>query len=220
MHRFGQSATFQSIMVRIKQFHTLEEEVLLLQQKAKSRDLSIEEIFFTLSDKGRPLFLIFLSIPFCQPIQIPGLSLPFGLVIALIGLRLALGKQVWLPKKLASKTVCSQTLQKITDKSLVVMKKLEHLIHPRFYWFCHSPVMEVINGIMIFILGVFLALPLPIPLSNLTAAWSIFLLALGNLKDDGVCVFMGYLASFLTLIFFGFIIFTAEHFIWLEWNKI
>ena len=62
--------------------------------------------------------------------------------------------------------------------------------------------MHIINCLAICILGIFLALPLPIPLSNLTAAWSIFLIALGILEDDGVFVLIGYLISFLTIIVF------------------
>jgi hypothetical protein len=62
--------------------------------------------------------------------------------------------------------------------------------------------MEKMHGLMICILGLLLALPLPIPLSNLTAAWSTFLIALGILEDDGASVLAGYLISLLTIIFF------------------
>ena len=189
-------------MVKVKKFRTLEEVILLLQQQAKDAPLSIAEILRILSGKGRSLILILLSIPFCQPIQIPGLSTPFGVAIAFIGLRIVFGKRIWLPKKLLAKKVPSLTFEKITDKTLALVRKIKSWIHPRLIWMCHSPCMEKGNGLIIFILGIFLALPLPIPLSNLIAAWSIFLVALGMLEDDGVIVLIGYLLFLLTVMFF------------------
>lgn len=205
-------------MAKIKQFRTLEEGILLLQQEAKSGLLSIAQILHILSGKGRSLILILLSIPFCQPIQIPGLSTPFGLIIAFIGLRIVFGKRIWLPKKLLAKKVPSLTFKKITNKTLSLVKKIKSWTHPRLIWMCHSSYMEKANGLIIFILGIFFALPLPIPLSNLTAAWSIFLIAFGMLEDDGAFVLIGYLVAFLTIAFFLLMGLTAKN-IFLDLRK-
>lgn len=188
--------------VEIKKFRTLEEGILLLQQEANGGPLSIAEILLILSRKGRVLVVILLSIPFCQPIQLPILSTPFGLAIAFIGLRIAFGKQIWLPKKLLEKKISSRTFEKITNKTLTLVRKIKSWIHPRLTWLCHSSCMEKINGLIISILGIFLAFPFPIPLSNLIAAWSIFLVAVGMLEDDGVFILIGYLVALLTVAFF------------------
>ncbi len=187
----------------MKKIKTLEQGIILLQKEAKEMPLSIGEILHILAGKGRPILLILLSLPFCQPIQIPGLSVPFGLVIAFFGLRSAFGKRVWLPKKITSKTISKPTLAKMTHTTLIVVRKIQPWIHARLNWMCSSSFMKVMNGVIIFLLGLFLALPLPIPLSNLTAAWSIFLIALGMLEDDGLFVMAGYL---LTLVSIGVII--------------
>lgn len=189
-------------MVKIKKFRTLEERILMLRQEAKVGPLSIAEILRILSGKGRSLILILLSLLFCQPIQIPGLSTPFGIVIAFIGLRIVFGKRIWLPKKLLEKKVASSIFDKITNKTLTLVRNSRSWIHPRLIWMCHSSYMEKINGLIICILGIFLALPLPIPFSNLTAAWSIFLVAWGMLEDDGVLVLIGYLVFLFTVAFF------------------
>lgn len=162
----------------------------------------MDEILHILSGKGRILILLLLSLPFCQPLQIPGLSMPFGLVIAFLGLRMALGKHAWLPKSILKKTVTSHTLQKITEKTLRLIEKMKRWVHPRLIWMCQGPVMQIVNGLIIALLGIFLALPLPIPLSNMSAAWSIFLIGLGLLEDDGVFVLVGYIISLLTVVFF------------------
>jgi hypothetical protein len=200
-------------MVKIKKFRTLEEGLLIVQREAKYTPLSVAEIMHILSGKGRSLVLILLSLPFCQPIQIPGFSTPFGLCIAFLGLRMAFGKHAWLPQWLLKKNVPETTLETIIEKTLSVVKKVKPWIHPRFAWICHSPIMEVLNGIMIFALGIFLALPLPIPLSNLAAAWAIFLISLGTLEDDGLLVLIGYLIAILATVFFIGIAFTIKRFI-------
>lgn len=198
-------------MVKINKFRTLEEGIVLLRQESKDKLLSIAEILYILSGKGRSLILILLSIPFCQPIQIPGLSTPFGFAIAFTGLRILFGKRIWLPKKLLEKKIPSATFEKITDKTLAIVRKIKPWIHPRLIWMCHSSFMEKGNGLVIIILGIFLALPLPIPLSNLTAAWSICLVALGVLEDDGVFVLIGYLLSLVTVLFFLLIGLTTKN---------
>ena len=183
-------------------FKTLEEEILALQQEADGKPLAINEILRILSGKGRPLLLILLSIPFCQPIQILGFSTPFGLAIAFISLRMIFGKKIWLPHKLVSKKITPYALLKITKTTLFIVRKIQYLLRPRLHWACRSSVMKILNGILIFMLGVLLALPLPLPFSNLAAAWAIFLIALGILEDDGLFVLIGYSVSLLTFSFF------------------
>ena len=199
-------------MPKIKPFRTLEEEILLLQEEAKAHVLTIQDILRILSGKGRPLLLLLLCLPFCQPIQIPGFSTPFGLAIAFIGLRMAFGKRIWLPQKLLKKMISQDLLIKITDKTLGLVRKMKQWIHPRLNWVCHSPLMEKVNGLMIFLLGIFLALPLPIPLSNLAAAWSIFFISFGILEDDGLFVLIGYILSLLMFILFLFVVVTIKSF--------
>lgn len=165
--------------------HTLEDE-------AKKKNLSLSEIFHILSGKGRSLVLIFLSLPFCQPIQIPGFSIPFGVAIAFISLRMVFGKEIWLPKKLLNKRISSEKLVKITHKILFFLQKLNRFSHQRLSFLSQSRIMHVVNCMIICILGLFLALPLPIPLSNIPAAWSIFLISFGVLKDDGLFVLIGF----------------------------
>lgn len=202
-------------MTKINKFRTLEDEILLLREEAKAESLSIRQILRILSGKGRPVMVLLLCLPFCQPIQIPGFSTPFGLAIAFIGLRMAFGKKIWLPKSLLAKEIPGETVQKIADKAIAVVRKIKKWVHPRLVWFCHSPLMGMSNGLLIFVLGIFLALPLPIPLSNLAAAWAIFLIALGVLEDDGLFVVLGYLMSALTFLAFLLMVITVKNLLWI-----
>lgn len=194
-------------MKKIKNILTIEEEILILQEKGKNASISIEEILNILSEKGQALVILFLSLPFCQPLQIPGLSIPFGLAIAFIGLKMAFGKYAWLPKKILVKSITSNTLQKITEKILWLLKTMKYWLYPRLTYLCYYPTVYIINGLIIAVLGFLLALPLPIPFTNLMVAWSLLFMGLGLLKDDGVFILIGYFGSLFTFVFFIAMIF-------------
>lgn len=190
---------------------TLEEDLYILLERAREvKAVSIGEILEILSGKGPLLVLLFLSLPFCQPLQIPGFSTPFGIIIAIIGFRSALGKQMWLPKKLLFKNIPARVVKKIADKALYVMKKIKRWMHPRWSILCEGLVARIINGFILAFLGICLALPLPVPLTNLAAGWSIFLLSFGLLESDGLFVLLGYLTSFVTFLFFLLIAFSLR----------
>jgi hypothetical protein len=200
-------------MAAKKNERTLEDNLKILKEKSQAASsLSLEEIMDESMGKGRLLLLILLSLPFCQPLQIPGFSTPFGIAIAFIGLRIAFGKRVWLPKSVLKRRISADTIAKIVDKSLVVIRKMHRFIHPRLQFLCRHGAMQIVNGLLLFVLGLFLALPLPIPLSNLSAGWGIFLLSFGLLEDDGVLVIASYCVALLTVLFLIGMLFSLKYF--------
>lgn len=183
----------------------------LIVRSEESASLTVGEILETLSGKNRLLLIIFLSLPFCQPLSIPGLSTPFGIVIMLLSLQYAFAKKIWLPKKILHKRMASASITKICRKSLKMMKKIRPLLHPRFGAFFKNRAMEIVNGLILCLMGLLLALPLPIPLTNLVAGWALLLIGLGLLENDGVFVLLGYLIALLTIAFFVIVLFSLEH---------
>ncbi|MBA3237646.1 MAG: exopolysaccharide biosynthesis protein [Parachlamydiaceae bacterium] len=188
----------------------LEKNIVKLQELIDHKAIPVGEILKILSGTGRPLIVLLMSLPFCQPIQIPGFSAPFGLFIAFTGLRMALGKRTWLPKWLLAKEISSHKLQKITDETLWLVRKMKSWIHTRLIWLSVNPYMQIFNGLLIFLLGLFLALPLPIPLSNLMAAWSLFFIALGIIEKDGLFILLGYGVTILMLAVFTAMAFSLK----------
>jgi len=179
---------------------TLEENLVVLLETASTvPSLSVKDILNLLSEKGRLLILVFVSIPFCQPISIPGLSLFFGILIVIIGFRMMLGKNVRLPKFIKKKEISSTTIKKSVQRLLKTLKKLRKYIHPRMHGLCKNGSMQKMHGISIFLLGIFLSLPIPVPISNVLAGWSVFLLGLGMLEKDGLLIVWGYVSSVLML---------------------
>lgn len=178
---------------------------------SKDKKISLLKIFSIFHGKGRYALLLILSLPFCLPIQIPGMSTPFGLAIAFLGLRIAFGRRLWLPQYMLNKTIRLTTLHKIIKKYMLFSKKTKKWIKPRWERFLTYPFASIINGLLLTLLGLLLALPLPIPFSNLIVAWAILAICLGIVHDDGLVLMIGYGISCLALITFGYISWSFQH---------
>jgi len=157
--------------------------------------LSLRQIVEVLRGRGFDVLVIILVLPFCQPIPLPGLSTPFGLALIFFGFRIALRQRPWLPEWLMRREMSYQTLHKIVTTTIAVANRLEEVIHPRFRFVKHWWSFNVLNGLAIASSAFILMLPLPIPFSNTLPAWSILLLALGMMEEDGAVIVLGYLMA-------------------------
>ncbi|NDD57817.1 MAG: exopolysaccharide biosynthesis protein [Chlamydiae bacterium] len=185
------------------QVRSLEDAFLFLGAKNQKVPLTIERMLKVFSGKARDLLILMLSIPFSTPLQLPALSTPFGILIGIIGIRMLIGRQqVWLPERFLNKTISTSILKKVSKSGVKVSKFLKKFSRIRIVVVIKHPVFKMVNAILITILGILLAQPLPIPFTNMTSAWSLIFLAFGLVEDDGLFVLLGYLASVFTFIFF------------------
>jgi hypothetical protein len=183
--------------------------------EANGQSISFKHIIDTLAGRGQAALLILIVLPFCQPIQIPGLSTPFGIILLFIGLRVAFGHRTWIPKILLDKKIPFETLKKIANIAIKITDKLRFFTSTRLVGLVWPSPFRIFHGIVIAILAFFLALPLPIPFTNLLTAYPILAFGLGLLDDDGVMIIVAYLlfficiAAFASLIFFGNVLFSV-----------
>lgn len=189
---------------KTKLFSTFEVSLLDLQEECKS-PVGMRKILRALSGKGKTLLLVFLCLPFGQ---ILGLAFVFGLLIAFLGFKMAFhSHRIWLPQWILKKKIPGKLLKKIIRQILWPLKKMRHLTHPRHPFFWKSKGMQKINGALIGVIGVCLAISLPIPLSSWIATIAIFLLGLGLLNDDGLLIAIAYPVA---LLYIGFVIVSLE----------
>lgn len=182
---------------------------LILEMTKEAEEIQFRQIFVALADKQYGALLIVLSLPFCFPIQIPGFSTPFGLMLAFLGMRMALNKKPWWPKWVLDKKVKSVSLVKLVTKTMSVVRYIQKFIHPRLSMLTQNPLFHRFNGILVAILAGILALPLPIPFTNIFSAFPILFIGIGLLEEDGMFVLAGYtiglayLSVFIVLFVFG-----------------
>lgn len=166
---------------------------------------TIEELFIALKGKGYPSLVILFSLPFCQPIQIPGFSTPFGVILIFIGLRMIFGRHMWWPKWILKQKISTKLLKIVAEKSLHFFQFLRPFIYPRWCWLCNEKFYYLHGGFVV-TMGIYLALPLPIPLSNLLAAWALVLVGLGLVEEDGLFICFGYILGCMAILALGFIV--------------
>ncbi|MDP1879414.1 MAG: exopolysaccharide biosynthesis protein [Parachlamydiaceae bacterium] len=183
--------------------NSLAERLNRLLNLAKKKEVTLKVVMDMLSGKGQAVLLILFSLPFCQPIQIPGFSTPFGIILAFIGLRIAFGHRAWFPKTLLDRKIPYHVLKKIASIAIKITDKLKFLISTRLVWLVQKPILHILHGLTITFLAIFLSLPLPIPFTNLLAAFPLLAFGLGLLEDDGLMIIIGYLLAFLC--FFSFV---------------
>lgn len=163
------------------------------------------------------LMLVLLSLPFCQPVALPGLSTPFGLVIALLGLRFAFRQKPWLPKLLQDTRVPAKFLPALLRMGSRMVTLIEKFMHPRMSWIFEFHATQFACGLIMAACGTLLLLPLPIPFSNLLPSLTIILIAAAFSERDGVMLGAGVGCFLVTLVFFAVLVWGgAEVAGWLE----
>jgi len=174
-----------------------------LEHRLGNRGISIGELMLALEGKGHAAIIAILAMPFCLPVQIPGLSTPFGIILIFTGLRISFGQAPWLPGWLLVRKIPPPTTEGLLEGLRKLAVPAEKVLHPRLSVLCRNPFLHRVHGVLIAFLAILLALPLPIPFSNLLAAIPILLMALALLEDDGVFMIAGYLAAIPCILFFG-----------------
>lgn len=174
----------------------------LLKLSKESPSISVKTIFSILEDKGYAALFIILSLPFCLPIQIPGVSTPFGLLLAFLAIRFTFSKSLWCPEWILNKEFSSEKVGLVTQKTIKVVDYLKKITWKRLPLLTQNPIFKCINGMFIFLLALLLLLPLPIPFTNMLTAFPIFCLGIGLLEEDGVFILIGYFLTFVCFLLF------------------
>lgn len=171
-------------------------------EAADGKAMSLEQISAHLKERGWALLVLFLAAPFPIP-NIPGLSVPFGVAITLIGWAFMVRRRPWLPQFVMRTRLEYSTLQKVIPFIARFMERIERWTKTRYKWLVTGPVSVSLIGLGILSGGFFLALPLPIPLTNGPPALSIIFLIIGMLCRDGIMILIGYFLGILAWLYLG-----------------
>ncbi len=155
-------------------------------------EIEIKKILEILSGRGIFICFILLNLPFCLPLQIPGLSTPFGIILCLLSLRLIFRRNVSFPSHFATKKIKSKHLIKFIQglrKCFLFVKKISR---KRLIFLIQGGPTQRLHGIFFLFCSFFLSIPFPIPLTNFLAAMPVVAISLGILEEDGLLVILGY----------------------------
>ncbi len=153
--------------------------------------VTLGEIVHRMRHSGFGLIILFLCLPFLQPLPMAGLSTAFGAVILVLGIQLILNRSsVWIPGFIANREVSEKTGHLLLDAATKFFKFIETFVRPRWAFVAAR---ERLIGVMIVAAAIVLMLPIPIPLSNVICAAPIALMALALLEKDGLMAVLGFL---------------------------
>lgn len=197
----------------------LSEELVGIIILLNARSVRLREVLSVLHGRAYTLVLLLLALPFCTPVPLIGVSTPFGLIVALIGFRLALGRKPWLPQRLLDTILPGRFFTRVLGAARWLVRMFEALLRPRRSDWVENRIYRHGYGVIVFVCGLLLMLPLPIPLTNGLPALTIVLLAGATLERDGVSMIAGLLSFVLTLSLFAFLLWGGTEAVgWLkEW---
>ncbi|MGQ4273191.1 exopolysaccharide biosynthesis protein [Terrihabitans sp. B22-R8] len=159
--------------------------------------LTLGELISALRNRAFGMGILLFAIPNIFPMP-PGIPAISGGVLMLFGLQLAMGRSsLWLPEKLARRSIGRDTLLRISDRSLPWIRRFEKFSKPRMQQFA-TPLAARGVGAMIFVLGLVLLMPFPL-LGNIPPGMAACVFGLGLVERDGLIVLLGYLASVVAL---------------------
>jgi len=127
----------------------------------------------------------------------PGLSIIAGILLMIPAFQMIAGKPAPVfPRRIAAHPLPTTYLAAVLQRSVPVLRYLEHVIHPR--WRTPVGVTKRTVGAVVFMLSTTLVV-VPIPLSNVVPALVIALLSLAYLQEDGVLLIIALLTAVITL---------------------
>lgn len=135
---------------------------LLRQSIASQPDtrITLDALLDPLRERAFGVLLILLAIPNFMPLAM-GIGGVMGAGVMVIGAQMALGAtRPWLPRWIGRRRLDRSRLLTLLDRLDPVMSRLERACRPRLPGLLHRP-SSLLSGVMLILLGLMLALPLP-----------------------------------------------------------
>ncbi|MHB8911341.1 MAG: exopolysaccharide biosynthesis protein [Lysobacter sp.] len=163
--------------------------------------LRLGDVFAGLGRRSFGMLLFVSTLPAFIPIPGVGGAISGPLVI-LIGAQLLVGlRKPWLPPFISTRGPHRHLMVRFRDKISPWLARLERLVHPRADTLLDHRLASALSGLMLILLGVLLALP--IPLTNYVFGGLLLLFALALLERDGWLMAVAWIAGAISIGVFG-----------------
>ncbi len=160
--------------------------------------VTLEGLLQSLGDKAIAFVLVVFAIPAIIPT--PGIpaGMIFGTALAILSLQIMFGaKKLVLPGFLGRLSISRSIIELTASKAAPRLAKLEKMLRPRGHVLSKHLGPAVI-GIVIFLMAVLIALP--IPFGNVLPGLSVLAIALGLAQKDDVAVLTGFALALLSMV--------------------
>lgn len=175
----------------------------MLETTLGDRPVQLGTVLEALQGRAYELLMILLVLPFAVPVSVPGMSTPFGLAIACVALQLAAGRLPWLPRLVLRASMGPGFFRKVLAATRGVVRWLEKFLRPRLPGLTSSRWWVGLHLAGVALAALLLALPLPIPFTNMIPGWAVLLIALGLMERDGLFIAAGHAVLLISLAYFA-----------------
>ena len=159
--------------------------------------LTLGELLDRFSERSFGLFLLIVLLPTFIPIPV-GMGGLSGALAALIGLQfLARLEHPWLPGFIARREIHRHRLVSFRDRMGKWLDRIEHLTKPRTQGVLTHPVAHAFTGLLLVVLGVALALPLP--LTNYPFGLILLAFSFALIERDGRLMLLAWAAGLVEI---------------------
>ena len=167
----------------------------------REQDLRFADLLAGLGRRAFGMMLFVVALPAFIPV--PGLAGAIsGPLCALVGLQLLIGlRRPFLPAFLARRGPKRRTLEVFDNMASRWLARLEKLVRPRQTWVLDHRLAAMFTGLLLALLGLLLALP--IPFTNYLFGALMMLFALALLERDGLLMLLCWAGGIVTIAVFG-----------------
>lgn len=156
---------------------------------ALGRPTTVGELTADLGREGTGILIVFLSLPFLQPIPLAGLGTPVGLLLVALGARLVHGRETAaLPRFVCARRLEGPAVERLLAASERLLRGFERVARPRGPALALSP---RALGVAVILLGLMFAVPVFVPLGSPLCAASLALIGIGMAEGDGLLASAG-----------------------------
>lgn len=164
-------------------------------------ELKLEDILAGLSRQVFGMLLFVATLPAFIPI--PGVGGAVGgPLTVLVGVHLLVGmRKLWLPRFIARRGPRRSSLQAFDRVLAPWLGRLERLVKPRMTAMIDHRAAVMFTGLLLVLLGILLALP--IPFTNYLFGLLLFAYAFALLERDGLLMLLCWVAGIVAIVVFG-----------------
>ena len=177
----------------------------IMETGADAGGLTLNSMLERTAGRGIYLVMIVLCVPFITPVPLPGVSTILGSVVIVLALRMALALPPRLPRFMGERPLPEGVQRVVLGGSVRLLRWIERFARPRKTQWLGWPVARLGNAMVILSMAVLLTMPVPpfMLFSNSLPSLAIILTAVSMMEEDGRMIWLAYLASLVTVLWFG-----------------
>ena len=158
--------------------------------------LRFSELIGSFGERGFGILLLFVLLPVFIPVPF-GVGAIAGPLISLVALPMMFGAQrPWLPRWLAKKGLMRETLRRFVERHGKGLNRIERICKPRWDFMLGRGA-RLFTGLLLVLLG--LALALPIPFTNYPFGLIILVYVMALIEHDGLLMAIGWTLGLIQL---------------------